>query len=553
MPTELNGDAALTSAVCESSTRPAPVRPAATSVDVSSGAASAVAYGHLGRSGESFRRTARMTDAVFFAAAVAITVVAVVGAPVIAVSNIGAHGWLKSHAAWLLVGYGNLLAILLFTWIAWWSRHRSGAVRVASLLLVGSPAILTALGGWVYVAEPTWRVNVIRTLLDVILLITPAVMWWLFIEAQRASLLNEFLTNVQRLGLLERRDSLGENDAARATRIDSYLQKFEGTYGRVHQRVHSDVLKGRITPYSTEEARSQAPYSVSAVPVSLTVIVFAIGWLVTLPPSRDKIVDDHEVWKTALTPTASPVTFAFLGAYFFAIQMLFRRYVRSDLRGSAYVAVVMRLVIALIGIWVVSGFTQLTAWANNQSALLLIGFAVGVFPVVAWQITRNLMVKVFRFALPSLQPEMALDCLDGLTVWHEARLEEEDIENVPNMATADIVSLLISTRFPADRIIDWVDEAILLTYLGPNQVSKSQQGSARQLLARHGIRTSSALLATAQSAADRGQFDEFSAIVVDHAGRSVLPSLITAIRTNSNLDLVLRWRGLPADMAVSPA
>jgi F0F1-type ATP synthase assembly protein I len=318
----------------------------------------------------------------------------------------------------------------------------------------------------------------------------------------------------------------------------------------VPQRVHRDVLENRITPYSTEEAPTQAPFSVSAVPVSITVVVLAIGWLLTLPPVRGKLVDEQEVWTTALTPTATPVTFAFLGAYFFAIQMLFRRYVRSDLRGSAYVAVVMRIVIALIGIWVITGFAKATPWGDDESKLLLVGFAVGVFPVVAWQITRNIMVKIFRFALPSLQPEMALNCLDGLTVWHEARLEEEDIENVPNMATADIVSLLISTRFPADRIVDWVDEAILLTYLGPSQVSKSDQNSARQLLASHGIRTASALLATSNSTADRGQLTAFNEIVVDNAGRSVIPSLITSIQTNTNLGLVLRWRGLPAGMAV---
>jgi hypothetical protein len=450
MTTELNGDAAMTPTLGESSALARPVQSAPTSRNASAAGVRAVSHNHTADAGDSCGQTARMIDAVF-AAVVALAVVAVVGVPAIAVSNVDARGWLESHTAWLLVGYGNLLAILLFTSIAWWSRHRSTAVRVASLILVGSPAILIALGGVVFVAEPTWRVNVIRTVLDVILLITPAVMWWLFIEAQRASLLNEFLTNVQRLGLLERREALGETEAARSTRIDSYLQKFEGTYGRVPQRVHRDVLENRITPYSTEEARTQAPFSVSAVPVSITVVVLAIGWLITLPPVRGKLVDEQEVWTTALTPTATPVTFAFLGAYFFAIQMLFRRYVRSDRRGSAYVAVVMRIVIALIGIWVITGFAKATPWGDDESKLLLVGFAVGVFPVVAWQITRNIMVKIFRFALPSLQPEMALNCLDGLTVWHEARLEEEDIENVPNMATADIVSLLISTRFPADR------------------------------------------------------------------------------------------------------
>lgn len=130
-------------------------------------------------------------------------------------------------------------------------------------------------------------------------------------------------TNVQRLGLLERRKALGETDAARSTRVDSYLQKFEATYGRVPQRVHSDVLENRITPYSTEEARTQASFSVSAVPVSITVVVLAIGWLLTLPPIRGTLVDEQEVWTTALTPTATPVTFALLGSHFVAFRCCF--------------------------------------------------------------------------------------------------------------------------------------------------------------------------------------------------------------------------------------
>src|SRR6185369_5809264 len=58
-------------------------------------------------------------------------------------------------------------------------------------------------------------------------------------------------------------------------------------------------------------------------------------------------------WLGAFTPESTPVHFAFLGAYFFCLQMLFRRYVRRDLRASAYVAVALRIILAIIGIWVV--------------------------------------------------------------------------------------------------------------------------------------------------------------------------------------------------------
>ncbi len=43
------------------------------------------------------------------------------------------------------------------------------------------------------------------------------------------------------------------------------------------------------------------------------------------------------------------------------------------------------------------------------------------------------------------------------------------------MATADIVDLMISTRISADRIVDWVDQSILLTHLGPEREKKDSE------------------------------------------------------------------------------
>src|SRR6185369_10887506 len=182
-------------------------------------------------------------------------------------------------------------------------------------------------------------------------------------------------------------------------------------------------------------------------------------------------------WLGAFTPESTPVHFAFLGAYFFCLQMLFRRYVRRDLRASAYVSVALRIILAVIGTWVVVATAAAlpTSWlgsrdsAEYSSRLLVLGFVIGVFPRVAWQIIQKITKDTFGFFLSSLKTELPVNELDGLTVWHEARLEEEDIENIPNMATADIVDLMLNTRIPSDRIIDWVDQAILYTHLGPEE------------------------------------------------------------------------------------
>jgi hypothetical protein len=75
---------------------------------------------------------------------------------------------------------------------------------------------------------------------------------------------------------------------------------------------------------------------------------------------------------------------------------------------------------------------------------------VGVLPLVVRQVIRSLAAKLFKIALPTLKPTLGLSHLDGLTVWHESRLEEEDIENVANMATADIVDLISTRGFRLD-------------------------------------------------------------------------------------------------------
>jgi hypothetical protein len=73
---------------------------------------------------------------------------------------------------------------------------------------------------------------------------------------------------------------------------------------------------------------------------------------------------------------------------------------------------------------------------------------------------------VHRLGDPEPAHRIAGDGPGRAQVWHEARFEEEDIENVANMASTDIVELLLNARMPPNRIIDWVDEAILYTYLG---------------------------------------------------------------------------------------
>jgi hypothetical protein len=206
----------------------------------------------------------------------------------------------------------------------------------------------------------------------------------------------------------------------------------------------------------------------------------------------------------------------------------------------------LRVATSVILTWIVERLTPpgTVAGLPRVDTLCVLGFVIGVFPPVIWQMLRSFL-KVLGLRMPNIETDLPIGDLDGLNIWHRARPEEEDIENFPSMATADIVDLLLQTRFPPDRIIDWVDQAILYTHLGLDTKDTPETPSRRRLLRQHGIRTASSLVydyARALEHHDQPAVED----ILPHEGRSEVRSIIDALMTNPNLDLIRQWRGLPA-------
>jgi len=470
--------------------------------------------------------------------------------------------------------------------------------RVMFLILVVIPVV-----GLLVFLPSGLQVFILRLLFVVAVSIFPAVMYYLFITTAKASLLNEFVSNLERLGVLEppSGDSISENERF-VRRIQTYLQKFESFYGTLPADLIariSDMREPRKVA-ATLRSPSLVPWQLgtiftreTVIPLSLATLLSMMGWFMILPPGdlgialvraeqagepgpakshvpaqpaqeaplpaatppKEEAVaaldapksdgqnpasqrtsgQPSEAWWGALAPTPNPINFAFLGAYFFSLQMLFRRYVRRDLRANAYVAVSLRIVLAIIGTWVV--VAAFPSWP--KSVQLTIAFVIGVFPRIAWQFIQEASKRVTAIALPNFATQLPVTDLDGLTVWHQSRLEEEDVENIPNMATADIGELMLQTRFPTERIVDWVDQAILYTFIGPDD----PQESRRNVLRGHGIRTATALIHAHRESVRNGDHADFEKILAPQS-RSTILSLISTMATNPNLKLVQRWRGV---------
>lgn len=234
-------------------------------------------------------------------------------------------------------------------------------------------------------------------------------------------------------------------------------------------------------------------FRVSGLPLALGTLLITLGWTATLLPTAADILSRSAVPETAVNayflPHQTLFTFGFLGVYFFTLNMLFRRYVRGDLGPKAYSHVAMRVVIAIVLVWVLGALpwgrelagAAAAVGASGESAeqvgaiavfLLVTAFLIGLVPESGpaifheWVKSRSGLVGK---AIPTLQESMPLTELEGITLYDRARLLEEGIENVENLAHHNLVDLMLGTRIPTGRLVDLVDQAIL--YLHTRDVS----------------------------------------------------------------------------------
>ena len=463
-------------------------------------------------------------------------------------NNDDVRGWvLRFRDEWPLLSaiLGTVIVVIPLAILLWMTARTKG--RLALIIYGVIPVLVALIFGVTFLKDTGQRILAVRSVFVVVACLLPPTMFYLFVFSRKDSLLNEFVANLDRLGLLRLSDkgTTEETDDARLRRLYSYLLRFQAVYGPLRKNQVDSIL-GKPDPNTATPDRPWDRESFSdtdsviawetTVPVIFATMLVALGWLTSLP-----LRDDTKDTNLMLMPAQNPVSFAFLGAYVFSIQMLFWRYVRKDLRPNAYMALSLRVILAVLSTWAVTVALQISKIQTSTNLLVLFGFIIGFFPRIAWQIIGQLAQKVAGLVLPSLETPLPITDLAGLTVWHEARLQEEDIENIPNMATADLAELMLNTRFPPDRIVDWVDEAILQTHLGP-PVIRDGAAMPRALLAAHGIRTASGLIEASRRPADRAAFEKLLPSSPD--GLSPIHTLATALRTNPSLDLIQRWRGL---------
>ncbi|MFN8594199.1 MAG: hypothetical protein U0031_22305 [Thermomicrobiales bacterium] len=367
----------------------------------------------------------------------------------------------------------------------------------------------------------------------------------------------------------------------RAIEIISDLQRLDPSDGLLKRALgvekSSTELSSSAVDGLLERAFSNREYVLS---VSLLTVLTAAGWYYFLYPRADIGISDlvrSDAGITALTSDlaahASPLTMGFAGAYFFVAQMLLRRYLAGDLYPSAFLQGAVRI------IWVFTLSVALAVLLPGDEHWMktgaIIAFVAGIFPreglrvishAASGMIAKCVSIVTPGEAFPADTEPVPLTNLDGINIWVESRLLEENVENVQGMATAPIEQLVVGTYYPASRIVDWVDQAILMTHCG-------DQREWCPPLRTVGIRTATDLLDAALPSSRPQSLDEAnfaaadaSLVELEHAlsdatgsdlaGKpltaAILAEMCRVIWPDPNLRYIQRYR-LSTDQGHGPA
>jgi len=141
-----------------------------------------------------------------------------------------------------------------------------------------------------------------------------------------------------------------------------------------------------------------------------------------------------------------------IGAYVFNMGVAIRRSFMADLTKNVYWASVNRVVLS-------AGLAVAVYFGFGTHAMVC--FAIAFFPRLFLTMLRKQATKLLGVPNSAVQ-ELDIQLVQGIDVWKEERLEEEGIESVQNLATADVLDLAVKTHYPMRTIVDWIDQAIFI-------------------------------------------------------------------------------------------
>ncbi|MBI1876666.1 MAG: hypothetical protein HYR94_00195, partial [Chloroflexi bacterium] len=348
--------------------------------------------------------------------------------------------------------------------------------------------------------------------LYMVVILLPWILFLLFLYRKRTNRATQILAELQRLdpklGLLEK--IIYQQKA----RPGVQKEKLQTALNALESGKLFDNGQSAVIDLLANQAFSNFEYLLSLLLLSL---LNAIGWYYVFYPQTNlgltRLIEEGQGIRELseyMVGNLTPLTLGFVGAYFFSMQMLVRRYLAGDLYPSVFLQAAQRIllvfilslalnVLAPVVATPISQVTNtstptptvatsddqptsasiptvtaperedtlsqtLTLWETAKPNvksfvyifITLIAFFAGIFPRWGLRFVASQINRRYHIDVPENIEDVALTKLDGVSIWVEERLIEENVENIESMATAQIEQLVIGTHFSVTQIVDWV-------------------------------------------------------------------------------------------------
>lgn len=361
-----------------------------------------------------------------------------------------------------------------------------------ALLKVGSVALLTLLPGWLYVV---------------------------YLDRRGGTLYDEFVLNLFRLRI----DAL--ENLPMPPQHTSHFRPWQTRHAMLSTHSHDNLYRRRFESiYGRQSVTTRSAWDPEAAPspvetfspVLLATVFIGLGWVLTLQPEllvNTRLLSGVEPNGMPLVPVQA-LQFAFVGAYAFILQDLMRRYFVVDLRNTAYVAAISRIILVALVVTVLYSHDGVLGPGDLASA-----FVIGFFPRAALEALQARTVRPLARMLQGSRNERLLGELDGMDIWQETRLAELGIENLQQFVTTDLVEVLLRSRTPVARLVEWLDRALLLLLL---PAARQERDEVLRRLRSVGVRYATDLaVAVGQAATSAGRAEVAAALGLTERGLAV--------------------------------
>jgi hypothetical protein len=190
------------------------------------------------------------------------------------------------------------------------------------------------------------------------------------------------------------------------------------------------------------------------------------------------------------TATALVLGAGFVGAYIWSIDYLILRIANFDLSPLSFLRTSGHVLMTVFVAWVLCQVVAAPGIQEKLAVAMVLGIAFlsGLYPSLGLNVLIDRLPHWLRLKrdVPeagAISRSFPLDLIDGIDPSIKFRLNQLEIAEVQNLATANPILLYVESPYGLLEVIDWMAQAQLLGELGPERFLQARAAGIRDMVA----------------------------------------------------------------------